>query len=89
MQNAERRIAKGDWRSIAIDDALCLGSYVNYRCTECGGRVRARKVGKNDEAAHFEHQSPDPGVRLSPNTLTAPNGVTGAHSNDCQTIGDD
>jgi hypothetical protein len=66
VQNAERRFAKGDWRPVTIDDALCLGSFINYRCTECGGRVRARKVGENSEVAHFDHQSPNPGCSLFP-----------------------
>jgi hypothetical protein len=37
----------------------------DFRCQECGERVRAHKKGTTGQEAHFEHLSANPGCKLS------------------------
>jgi len=40
-------------------------SSVDFRCHECGERVRAHKKGTTGQEAHFEHLSANPRCSLS------------------------
>ena len=55
-------------RTISIEEALAVldrKSRVVFRCVECGGRVRAHKMGTTHQAAHFEHMVANSKCRLS------------------------
>jgi hypothetical protein len=58
---------RGEWQRITLQDALRLDKDRLKRCPECYGRVRAHSVGKNGEAAHFEHFEQNPGCYLGHN----------------------
>ena len=55
---------RGEWTTITLEDALRLDKDRLKRCPECHGKVRAHGVGKNGEAAHFEHDEKNPGCYL-------------------------
>ena len=45
----------GQWVVYNIDDVLQNDPPGRRRCVECHGVVKAHGVGKNGQAAHFEH----------------------------------
>ena len=53
--------AHGEWVQISLEKALTMHADRTLRCTECHGRVRAHKEGKDGQRAHFEHKSRHPG----------------------------
>jgi hypothetical protein len=55
-------------RSIGIQTALEIrdrSTTPDFRCPECGDRVRPHKAGANGPAAHFEHLKVNPRCLLS------------------------
>jgi predicted RNA-binding Zn-ribbon protein involved in translation (DUF1610 family) len=55
-------------RSIDIKTAVEIRlrkTSVDFRCSECGERVRAHKKGTTGQEAHFEHSSSNPRCSLS------------------------
>ena len=53
--DADIRI-NGNMCVVSIEEALRMDKSRDFRCRECGGKVRPHDVGKNGEAAHFEHR---------------------------------
>ena len=47
--------ANGCWQPIEIDLAVKMPKSRRMRCPECGGQVRAHRVGSSGQDAHFEH----------------------------------
>jgi hypothetical protein len=56
---------RGAWVTISLRDALTLDKDRIKRCPECHGRLRAHGIGRNGEAAHFEHYEANPGCMWS------------------------
>lgn len=42
---------------VTIEQALRMDKSRDFRCRECGGKVRPHAEGKNGESAHFEHRA--------------------------------
>jgi hypothetical protein len=57
---------RGAWQPLSLEQALFLDKDRPKRCPECHGKVRAHGIGKNGEAAHFEHDEKNPGCSLIP-----------------------
>ena len=68
MARATKCIFEG--REIGVEEALHLRdgergkTALNFKCTECDGRVRPHRAG-GSAAAHFEHWSRNPQCQLS------------------------
>jgi hypothetical protein len=80
------------WERMAISDAL-LNRFLEMRCPECHGRVRAHKEGTTGQGAHFEHIKVHAGLQLwfgmeraeQPSSNSAPLGMRSDF--ECQCFG--
>lgn len=46
----------GKVQVVSIEQALCMDKSRDFRCRECGGKVRPHHEGKDGHPAHFEHR---------------------------------
>ena len=50
-------VIKGEMQVVSIEQALRMDKSSDFRCRECGGKMRPHQEGKNGvPPAHFEHR---------------------------------
>jgi hypothetical protein len=55
-------LVRKEWVRVSLEEALSkLDKDRLKRCPACHGKVRAHRTGRNDAAAHFEHDEANPG----------------------------